>query len=90
MTGTVSLSPVVPTDHDTDRNVIVTVNGVALPVIDAINGPAQFTCQPGDVVTIVDTDVNAAGSTASDPFTVTAALPLQAPAKPTVLGVTFA
>ena len=90
MTGTVALSPVLATDHVTSRQVVVTINGTALPPIEAITNPAQFTANAGDVCVIVDTDINTAGSTASDPFTVTAALPLQPPTKPSITGVTFA
>lgn len=89
MTGTVSLSPLVPTDHVSSRQVVITINGKPLPPIEALDSSAQFSCAAGDQVAVVDTDINAAGSTASDQFEVTAALPLQAPTKPQVLGVTF-
>lgn len=90
VTGTVSLSPVVATDHVSSRQVVVTVNGVALPPIEAVTTPAQFTCADGDSIIVVDTDVNAAGSTSSAPFATMATLPLQPPTAPSVLGVTFA
>ncbi len=89
MTGTVSLSPLVASDHVSSRQVVVSVNGTELPPIEALDTPAQFTCADGDVIIVVDTDVNAAGSTASDPFNTTATLPLAPPTKPSVLGVTF-
>jgi hypothetical protein len=89
MTGTVSLSPVVPSDHVSSRQVVVTVNATALPPIEAVTDPAQFTCNDGDTISIVDTDINAAGQTASSPFSVVAHLPLQAPTQPSVTGVVF-
>ncbi len=89
MIGTVTLSPLIASDHVSSRQVVVTLNGTDLPPIEAIDTPAQFTCAEGDTGTIVCTDVNAAGSTASDPFPFTAVLPLSPPAKPSVLGVTF-
>ncbi len=89
MTGTVSLSPLVASDHVSSRQVVVSVNGTELPPIEALDTPAQFTCSDGDTIIVVDTDVNAAGSTASDPFNTTATLPLAPPTKPSVLGVTF-
>ncbi len=89
MTGTVSLSPLIASDHVSSRQVVVSINGTALPPIEAISTDAQFTCADGDAIIVVDTDINAAGSTDSDPFSTTATLPLSPPAKPTVLGVTF-
>lgn len=89
MVGTVSLSELIASDHVSSRLVVVTINGTDLPAIEALDTPAQFTCSDGDAIVIVDTDVNAAGSTASDPFSTTATLPLAPPAKPSVLGVTF-
>ncbi len=89
MTGTVSLSPLVAGDHVSSRLVVVNVAGVDLPVVEALNSPAQFVCSENDAISVVCTDINTAGSTASDPFTTTAILPLVAPTKPSVLGVTF-
>jgi hypothetical protein len=91
LTGTVQLSPVVATDYDLHRSVTITVNGVALPVIDAVSGPATFSCNPGDLITAVATDINAVGaSPASAVFSVTAAgTPTAVPATPSVVGVNF-
>ncbi len=89
MTGTVTLSPLVATDHVSSRMVVVTLNGTELPPIEAITNAAQFTCSDGDTGTVTDKDINAAGDTTSDPFPFTATLPLQPPTKPAVLGVTF-
>ncbi len=89
MIGTVALSELIASDHVSSRQVVVSINGVEMPPIEALDTPAQFTCSDGDAVVVVDTDVNAAGSTASDPFSTTATLPLAPPAKPSVLGVTF-
>ncbi len=89
MIGTVALSPLVGSDHVSSRQVVVTLNGTDLQPIEAIDTPAQFTCSDGDTGSIVCTDINAAGSTASEPFPFTASLPLQPPAAPSVVGVTF-
>jgi hypothetical protein len=89
MTGTVQLSPVVAADHVSSRQVVVTINGTALAPIEASVNPATFTCNAGDAISVVDTDINAGGSTASVPFTITAALPTSPPTQPVVLGVVF-
>ncbi len=96
MTGTVTLSPLVATNHVTSRQVVVTIQPadttqppVTLPGIEAITNPAQFTANEGDSCSIVDTDINAAGSTASPAFVIVATLPLTAPTQPSVLSVAF-
>ncbi len=89
MIGTVALSDLIASDHVSSRQVLVTVNGTALPLIEAISSPAQFVCADGDDVVVIDTDINAAGSSESAPFEVTATLPLSPPSTPSVLGVTF-
>lgn len=89
MTGTVTLSPVVAADHVTSRQVVVTLNGTALAPLEAVGGPVSFPCNDGDSYSIVDTDINAAGSTSSDPATGTCHLPLQAPTKPSIVSVVF-
>ena len=61
MTGTVTLPPGFPSDLLTHRDVTVTLNGVALPMLDAINGPVTFSCNPGDTGSVVNVDINAAG-----------------------------
>ena len=91
MTGTVHLDPTIDADHVTSRQVTVTVNGAALPPIEAISTEAVFQCAAGDAIVITDQDFNSAGgSDASDPFSITATLPAVPPAKPRVAGVTFA
>jgi hypothetical protein len=88
MTATPVLSIVNPSDHVTSRILAVTVNGVPLADMEEIDGPTPFTVNDGDVLVGTLTDTNAAGSTTSATVTVTAALPLQPPAQPT-LGFTF-
>ncbi len=91
MTGTVQLSPLVPADNVTSRQVVVTVNGTALPAIEAIATPATFSCAVGDAITVIDTDINSVGSsTPSGVFSITASVPASVPTQPSVLGVTFA
>ncbi len=91
MTGIVELSALVPGDNVFSRLVTVTVNGVALPPIEAIDTQAMFPCNDGDLIVVVDVDANSAGSSSpSDPFSITAHLPISVPAQPQVLSVTFA
>jgi hypothetical protein len=92
MTATVTLSPPNANDNDLHRNVQVTVNNIALPVLDAIAAPVTFPCNFSDNITVVAVDANAAGSSPpSDTFVIMApAAPAPTvPAKPTVLGVAF-
>ncbi len=89
MLGTVTLTDLVPNEHVSSRQVLVTINGTALPPIEAILSPAQFTCNDGDDVIVTPTDINAAGPTEGAPFEVTASLPLSPPTAPSVVGITF-
>lgn len=90
MTGTVQLSPVVAADNDLTRTVTVTINGTALPPIDATTSPAVFTCAPGDLITVTDIDTNSVGASPVSPVFSVTAPPLSVPVQPTVMGVTFA
>jgi hypothetical protein len=90
MTGTVQLSDTLVGDHVTSRQVTVTVNGAALPPIEAISSPAAFQCADGDAITVVAVDINAAGPSApSATFSTTAHLPVTPPVAPTVTAVVF-
>jgi hypothetical protein len=91
MTGLVQLSAVNPTDDVTHRTVTVVINGSTTPIVfDDISGTGTFACNPGDSCVVSDVDSNAAGSSLpSAPITAVAPAPLNVPATPTVLGVTF-
>ncbi len=90
MTGTIALSPVNPADHVTSRQVTVTLNGTALPPIEAVSSPATFTAADGDTYSISVVDSNSVGAAAPGPLlTGTASLPLSVPTPGFATAVVF-
>lgn len=91
MTGLVQLSIVNAADNVTHRMVSVDINGSPTPIVfDDISGTVTFSCNPGDSCVVTDVDSNDAGSSLpSAPFTAVAPAPVNVPATPSVLGVTF-
>ena len=89
ITGTIQLSPLINDDHVSSRLNTVTINGVAIPVIEGLNGAPQFTCNEGDTIEAVDSDVNSNSAVSSDPYTVVAQLPQGPPTKPTIQKIVF-
>ena len=85
----VLISDALAADHVTSRLVDLKINGADQSPIDAISGPAIWTCNEGDQLDAGVTDTNAAGSTASDRYTGVATLPLTAPVQPSVTRFLF-
>jgi len=65
--GTVYLSELDPEDQVLRRDVYIKVNGKDLDVIDAMNEPAKFPCQPADTVVVQAIDLNGYGESKSSP-----------------------
>jgi hypothetical protein len=85
----VLISDALATDHVTSRMVDLSINGEPQSPIDAISGPAIFTCSENDALDATVEDFNSAGSTMSDHYTGIATLPQGVPVKPSVTGFLF-
>lgn len=97
MTGTVTPSPAVASDQDTDIQILVALNGAAPLVLDAsaAGSTVSFPCSAGDTYSITQIDFNVVGpSVASLPVTGTVPTivvpPTAVPTQPGVPSVTFA
>jgi hypothetical protein len=87
VTGIVTPSAAVSSDQDTDIQITVTLNGTALPMLDAGPPPGitvSFPCNAGDTGTVTQVDVNVVGdSPASAPLLFT--VPTLPPPPPTAV-----
>lgn len=98
MTGTVTPSPAVASDQDTDLQIIYSLNGGTSAILDAGSPPGvpvTFSCNAGDTYVITQVDINVVGpSAASTALTGTVPTivtpPTAVPTTPGVPTVTFA
>ena len=89
--GTVNLAPTKPEDHVTSRQVTVTLNGAALPPVEAISVTPTFPCNEGDTYSAVSVASNSVGPAGpSNVVSGTVTLPQLVPSPDVILGVAFA
>jgi len=81
-TAFINVSPAIPADQLTHSSAVFTINSVDQPVIDLGAGgtTASTPCNPGDLVSVVVTDVNLAGMTSTVP--VSGTCPVAPPTNP--------
>jgi hypothetical protein len=87
VTGILTPSPAVSSDQDTDMQLTVVLNNIALPMLDAGPPPGitvTFPCNPGDTYSITQVDVNAVGDSPAGPA-LTGTVPTIAPPGPTAV-----